>query len=147
MSRDRLELEVVGGKAVIEDALGAEVASFAYPCGRYDNQCREVVSHHFACACSDKLDLANGSSDLFALQRVDAYYLRTEGLFNVMSTRFFSRYIRTRSLSRRIRRSIQLGLGVQICASLLQMITTFYALQPKASSQLSGDTEDDLCLT
>jgi len=111
LSRDRLELEVVGGKAVIEDALGAEVASFAYAYGRYDNQCREVVSHHFACACSDKLDLANGSSDLFALQRVDAYYLRTEGLFNVMSTRFFSCYIRTRSLPRRIRRSIQLGLG------------------------------------
>lgn len=39
LSCDRLELEVVGGKAVIGDALGAEVA----PYGRYDNQCREVT--------------------------------------------------------------------------------------------------------
>jgi hypothetical protein len=42
LSRDHLELEVVGGKAVIADALGAEVASFAYPYSRYDYQCREV---------------------------------------------------------------------------------------------------------
>jgi len=104
---EHLKVEVVSGKDIIEDALGAQVNTFAYPFGRYDDRCRDVVSHHFACACSDKLDLVNGSSDLLALERVDAYYLRTERLFNVMLSRFFPWYIRARSLPRRIRRSIQ----------------------------------------
>ena len=94
-------------KAIIEDALSTQVTCFAYPYGRYGNRTREIVRQHFVCACSDKLDLVNGSSDLLALERVDAYYLRTERLFNVMLSRFFPWYIRARSLPRRIRRSIQ----------------------------------------
>ena len=50
-----LEAEVVDGKRVIEDALGSRVDTFAYPFGRYDKRCRELVSRHFLCACSDKL--------------------------------------------------------------------------------------------
>jgi peptidoglycan/xylan/chitin deacetylase (PgdA/CDA1 family) len=102
----RVKIEVYDSKAIIEDALGIQVTCFAYPYGRYGNRTREIVRQHFACACSDKLDLVNGSSDLFALERVDAYYLRTERSFNVMSTRFFPWYIRARSLPRQIRRSI-----------------------------------------
>jgi len=103
----RVEIEVYNSKAIIEDALSTQVTCFAYPYGRYGNHTREIVRQHFVCACSDKLDLVNGSSDLLALERVDTYYLRTERLFNVMLSRFFPWYIRARSLPRRIRRSIQ----------------------------------------
>jgi peptidoglycan/xylan/chitin deacetylase (PgdA/CDA1 family) len=102
---EHLEAEIVKSKIVIEDALGAQVTSFAYPFGRYDDRSREIVQWHFACACSDKLALIHGSSDVFALERVDGYYLGTERSFNVISTRFFPLYIRARSLPRQIRRS------------------------------------------
>ena len=104
---DRIETEVIESKARIEDALGASVVSFAYPFGRHDRRSREIVREHFVCSCSDKLGLITASSDPFALERVDAYYLRTEGLFNVMLTRLFPWYIRSRAVPRQLRRAIQ----------------------------------------
>lgn len=104
---DRLEAEVYDSKAIIEDALGAPIACFAYPYGRYDKRSRNIVRRHFACACSDRLGLITASSDSYAIERVDAYYLRTERLFAVMLTRWFPWYIRARSIPRRIRRAIQ----------------------------------------
>ncbi len=108
---DRVEAEVCHSKAIIEDGLSAPVACFAYPYGRYDHRSRELVRQHFACACSDKLGLVTAGSDLYALERVDAYYLRTDRLFDVMMTRLFPWYIRARSIPRRIRRAVQFGSG------------------------------------
>ena len=107
---DRVEAEICDSRTIIEDALGAAAACFAYPYGRYDYRSREIVRQHFACACSDKLGLTTRGSDLYALERVDAYYLRTDRLFNVMLTRLFPWYIVARSIPRRIRRAIQLSL-------------------------------------
>jgi peptidoglycan/xylan/chitin deacetylase (PgdA/CDA1 family) len=103
------ESEICDSKAIIEDALNGPVSSFAYPYGRYDNRCREIVSHHFACACSDRLKLVTACSDPFTLERVDAYYLRAERLFGVMSTGLFPLYVRARSVPRTIRRLVQLS--------------------------------------
>jgi peptidoglycan/xylan/chitin deacetylase (PgdA/CDA1 family) len=106
-----LTSEIVGGKEVIEDALGAPVVTFAYPFGRCDNQCRELVRHHFVCACSDRLGLLHSSSDLYAMERVDAYYLRTERLLSLTSSAaLLPLYVKARSIPRRIRRAVQLGL-------------------------------------
>ena len=107
---DRVEAEICRSKAVIEDALGNPVNCFAYPYGRYDQRSRDIVRQHFVCACSDKLGLTTSSSDLYALERVDAYYLRTDRLFDVMLTRLFPWYIVARSIPRRIRRAIHLSL-------------------------------------
>jgi len=103
----RIETEVCDSKAIIEDALSAPVTCFAYPYGRHDRQSREIVEHHFACACTDRLGLLTVDSDPYALERADAYYLRTDQLFDVMLTRFFPGYIRARSIPRRIRRAVQ----------------------------------------
>ena len=105
---DRMEAEVCDSKAIIEDTLGAPIACFAYPYGRHDERSRDVVRRHFACACSDRLGLITASSDSYAMERVDAYYLRTERLFAVMLTRWFPWYIRARSIPRRIRRAVQM---------------------------------------
>ena len=101
-----LEAEVVGGKKVIEDALGCRVDTFAYPFGRYDERCRELVSRHFLCACSDRLGLCRSTSDRYAMERVDAYYLRTERLFHMMLTSVFPFYVHARAVPRRIRRAV-----------------------------------------
>jgi len=106
LSLDQIEAEICDSKAMIEDALDAETTCFAYPYGRYDRRSREIVRQHFACACSDKLGLITAHSDLYTLERVDAYYMRTDRSFDVMLTRLFPLYIKTRSIPRRIRRAV-----------------------------------------
>jgi peptidoglycan/xylan/chitin deacetylase (PgdA/CDA1 family) len=98
---------VIGGKGVIEDALGSRVDTFAYPYGRYDNRSRELVSRHFICACSDRLGLFRSKSDRYAMERVDAYYLRSAGLFHAMVSRWFPMYVQVRSMPRGVRRAVR----------------------------------------
>jgi peptidoglycan/xylan/chitin deacetylase (PgdA/CDA1 family) len=103
----RVEAEVRDSKAIVEDALGIAVAAFAYPFGRFDRRCRDIVRRHFACACADTLGLLRPHSDIYAMERVDAYYLRSERLFAIMPTRWFPLYVRSRAVPRRVRRSIR----------------------------------------
>ncbi len=107
----QVETEVCDSQAIIQDALSAAVASFAYPYGRYDRRRRELVQQHFAWAVSDNLGLTTTRSDLYALERVDAYYLRTDRLFATMLTRWLPWYIWARSVPRRIRRAGQINRG------------------------------------
>jgi len=108
---ERVEAEVGKSKAIIEDALSAPVACFAYPYGRFDHRIREIVRHYFACACSDKLGLVTAGSDPYVLERVDGYYLRTNRLFDVMLTELFPWYVWARSIPRRFWRTLQVNLS------------------------------------
>ena len=103
-----LETEVVDGKRVIEDALGSRVDTFAYPFGRYDKRCRELVSRHFLCACSDKLGLVRSSSDTYAVERVDTYYLHSERLLTSIFATWFPYYVWARAVPRQLRRAVKL---------------------------------------
>lgn len=107
LSLDRAEAEIRDSKAIIEDALGARVDCFAYPYGRYDQRIHEIARQHFACACSTELGLVASDSDRYALERVDAYYLRTDRLFRVMLTEWFPWYIQARGVPRHIRLLVQ----------------------------------------
>jgi peptidoglycan/xylan/chitin deacetylase (PgdA/CDA1 family) len=98
--------EVSASKAVIEDTLGAKVYSFAYPYGRFDRRSRDIAAQHFGCACSDVLALVTPRSDRYALERVDAYYLRPEKLFDLMLTAAFPWYLRARRFARGIKRAL-----------------------------------------
>jgi peptidoglycan/xylan/chitin deacetylase (PgdA/CDA1 family) len=102
----QVEAEVCSSKAIIEDALSAPVVSFAYSYGRHDQRSRGIVQQHFACACSDTLGLITTRSDIYALERVDTYYLRTDRHFELMRTRLFPWYIRACSVPRRLRRAV-----------------------------------------
>lgn len=106
LSAGRAKTEICDSKTIIEDVLSTTVSCFAYPYGYHNPQIREIVRQHFACACSDKLGMTTTDSDLYTLERVDTYYLRTERLFDVMLSRFFPWYILARSVPRRIRRAI-----------------------------------------
>jgi peptidoglycan/xylan/chitin deacetylase (PgdA/CDA1 family) len=109
LPRERTEVEIYGSKKMIENTLGVPVSCFAYPYGRYNDRIRELVQQHFSCACSDKLDFMRVHSDPYAIERVDAYYLRTDRLFDLIWTRMFPSYIQVRGIFRRIRRAIQLN--------------------------------------
>lgn len=104
---EQVEAEVVGGKVAIEDALGTPVETFAYPFGRYNDRCRELVSRHCFCACSDRLGLFSKTSDPYAIERVDSYYLRNLSLFSALHTKTFAFYIRARGIPRQMRRAVE----------------------------------------
>lgn len=107
---EQVEVEVCGAKTMIEDVLGATVASFAYPYGRYDRRIREFVQRHFTCAVADKLGLITVRSDLYALERVEMYYLRTERSFAMMLSQGLPWYLWACSVPRGIRRAVQYSL-------------------------------------
>ena len=104
---EQIEVEIHASKAILEDALGVQVASFAYPYGRYDNRIKKIVEKDFVCACSDKLGLVHPQSDPYALERVEMYYFRTPKLFHVMWTKFFPWYLLFRNVPRSIKRAFK----------------------------------------
>lgn len=107
LPHDDIIAEVTESKKIIEDALGKQVDCFAYPFGRFDSRCRDIVRQHFVCACSDRLGFVSGRSDPFALKRIDAYYLRSNGLFDLTVSSLFPWYIRGVNVPRSIRRLLQ----------------------------------------
>jgi peptidoglycan/xylan/chitin deacetylase (PgdA/CDA1 family) len=106
LSGDQARGEVVRSKEIIEEALGEKIHTFAYPYGFHSAGVRALVSKNFKCACTTKLGLVHGRSDLGALERVEMYYLRTERLFPIMLSRAFSLYLLLRGFPRRIRHLI-----------------------------------------
>jgi hypothetical protein len=107
LSEDEIAREMSESKSAIENALGITVTSFAYPFGRYDDQSRRIAQQHFDCACADTLGLLSSRSDVYALERVDGYYLRTPRLFGLTVTALFPWYILARNIPRRVRRSVR----------------------------------------
>ena len=101
---DRLEAEVRGAKTAIEEATGVPVTSFAYPFGRYDRRSRAIVQQHFACACSDELGFVAPGADVYALKRVETFYLRHTRLLGITLSPLFPWYLSACSVPRRLRR-------------------------------------------
>jgi peptidoglycan/xylan/chitin deacetylase (PgdA/CDA1 family) len=107
LSRDRMVTEICDSKKIIEDTLNTPISCFAYPYGRHNESVRELVRQHFTCASTDNLGFITPNSDPYTLERIDAYYLRTEKLFNLMLTRGFPWYIWARRIPRWIRRTFE----------------------------------------
>ena len=103
---NQVEAEVGDSKKIIEDNIGIPIAAFSYPFGRHDKRTREIVKRHFAYACSDRLSLVTSGSNLYTLERIDTYYLRTDKLFDLTLSRLLPWYLRARNLPRQIRRSV-----------------------------------------
>ncbi len=99
------EEEILQSKAVIEQMLGTPVRSFAYPFGSYNTSCLEIVRRSFDCACSADLGFLSGHSDVHTLERLDAYYVRSNLLVELMLTRFFVPYIGLRAQLRRVKKA------------------------------------------
>jgi peptidoglycan/xylan/chitin deacetylase (PgdA/CDA1 family) len=102
-----VSVEILGSKKVLEDRLGCEVSSFAYPFGLVDRRSHAVVQEHFAAGCSDRLGYVDRSSDPWALERLDTYYLRSERRFDAFFRPWFPSYVRARNVPRRLRRLVE----------------------------------------
>jgi peptidoglycan/xylan/chitin deacetylase (PgdA/CDA1 family) len=111
LAPDLAEAEIRTSQAVIADALGVAVPTFAYPFGYYDERTRDIVGRYFVCACSVRLGLVSSASDPYALERVDTHYLRTDRLFALMTSQWFPWYVRARAIPRRIRRGLHWRMG------------------------------------
>lgn len=71
LAREDALKEIVASKQRIQDALGVEVATFAYPHGRYDAGVRQmVIDAGYAGACSTSRAMSNPADDLFGLARI-----------------------------------------------------------------------------
>ncbi len=106
LGTEAAEYEIVKSKEIVEGILDEPVRSFAYPYGRYDKTSMEIASRHFDCACSDELGLANPRSERYALERVDAFYLKSDKLTGLMLSGLFPYYVRFRNVPRRILRRL-----------------------------------------
>ena len=106
LGTEQTEYEIVKSKEIIERVLGEPVRSFAYPYGRYDERSMGIAGRFFDCACSDELGLLTPESNRFALERVDAYYLKNERLTGLMLSGLFPYYVRLRNVPRKILRRL-----------------------------------------
>jgi peptidoglycan/xylan/chitin deacetylase (PgdA/CDA1 family) len=107
VSFEEAKREVLESKTIIEDVLNERVRCFAYPYGRFNEGIKNLIQDHFECACSDRLDFVTNRSDPFDLERIDAYYLRKEWMFNMFFGGVFRWYIKSCSIPRQIRRFFQ----------------------------------------
>ncbi len=101
------EEELVASKRAIEDVTGRPVELLAYPYGTYDEKVKRLARAHFALACSARLDFARSGSDLFALERLDMYYLGRLMMFRRLFSKKIDSYIRLRRVIRDLRGRIQ----------------------------------------
>ena len=84
----------------IQDRLGAQVTSFAYPFGRLNAMVREIARGQFRAACSTRLGKIEVADDPFSLKRIDMYYLSDFGFFSKLATTRLAWYLAFRQLLR-----------------------------------------------
>ncbi len=105
VSIQQAEREIIGSKAEIEDRLGVEATSFAYPYGKYNSEVEEIVRTQFLGACSTILGKVRSDCDLHELRRIDMYYLSRPELFSALSTNLLEWYLGVRQVLRELRGS------------------------------------------
>lgn len=100
--------ELVDGRAVLERTLGTPVRSFAYPYGaRPGPAAHALVRQEYSAACTTALDVPRRGTDLFALPRVDAHYVRNPALLRRAVRGSLDHYLRARRATARARRLIR----------------------------------------
>jgi len=100
ISAASIEDEIAGSKASLDDALGLETASFAYPFGRKNEMVKGIAAANYRSATSTVLGKVTPHSDLYSLERVDAYYLSNPWILDRLDTAGFDRYLTVRQFLR-----------------------------------------------
>lgn len=103
LSDDEAEEELEGARTRLEDTLGREVVTFAYPFGRATSAVKRRTAAHYLAACTDELRLAAASDDRHALGRLDMYYFREPARLRLIGTRAGGAWTVLRRLARRLR--------------------------------------------
>ncbi len=103
---DRLEPEVRGSRAIIEQELGAPASGFAYPFGRFDARSHALVRQWFDFACTDVFALAGSGSDPWLLERIDMFYFRGPRRVALVASPWLPALARVIAIPRALRRRI-----------------------------------------
>lgn len=80
------EEEVLSSQRELEARLGRRVDFFCYPIGRWNREVHTIVRQHYRGACGVQMARVRPDCDLFALPRIDAFYLRPLVLFRQLFT-------------------------------------------------------------
>jgi len=99
----RVEEELLESKRRIEVAIRRPADMLAYPYGVYDEAVRKIAQTHFNLSCSTSLGYVSPQSDLFALERLDMYYLRRPIMFRHLFFKEMDIYLRFRRMMQRFR--------------------------------------------
>ena len=95
--------ELEESRRLLSQRVGSEVTSFAYPYGAHNTGVRELVRQVYQAACGTRLDWVKSDSDILALPRIDAYYLRPWLSPVRLDTHLGRLYVTLRRVGRRIR--------------------------------------------
>lgn len=99
--------EIEGSRATIADKVGVPAASFAYPFGAHNDLTRTLVRTYFDCACTTDLALADTTSDVHALGRLEMHYFRHEATFGLLSSPWLPEYVALRGILRAAQRRMR----------------------------------------
>ncbi len=97
------QIELTYSKRRIEDATGKKVGSFAYPFGRMTSGVKRAVEETYASACSTNLGRVGPKSEVYCLERVDAYYLSNPKLLEMLQSRWLDGYFSVRQVLRDVK--------------------------------------------
>lgn len=109
LSHEQVRKEMVESKLAIEDALGCQAGTFAYPYGSFNSLVKRAAEENYDLACSTKLGKVHFGGDPYALERVDAYYLLNQKIFDSLATRSFDRYLKFRRVMRDVKSLVKIG--------------------------------------
>lgn len=103
-----LRRELVESREKLEDVAQTSVSSYSYPYGaRPVAAARTLVEATYDAACTTAIGRVGVESDLFALPRVDAHYLRRPELLTRALTGSLDTYLRLRRVSALARRALR----------------------------------------
>jgi len=99
--------EFEGSRAAIADRVGAPAASLAYPFGFYNGRARTLARAYFDCACTADLGVADTTSDVHALRRLEMHYFRHDASFALLTSPRLTQYAAVRGVLRAVRRRLR----------------------------------------
>ena len=103
-----LDREVVDARTALEEAVETPVTTFAYPYGAGPSrQAAALVRGTYSAACTARQALVRPGTDIFALPRVDAHYLRRPDLLRRALRGELGPYLSARFLGARARRALR----------------------------------------
>lgn len=101
--------EVEGSKQALEDVLGREVATFAYPYGLANRAVEALAEGSYRGACGVEMGWSGPDDPLHRLSRIDAYYLRARTAFRAFPTPIGRAYLGLRAIGRACRARLLAG--------------------------------------
>jgi peptidoglycan/xylan/chitin deacetylase (PgdA/CDA1 family) len=99
--------ETADARAVLEDAVGRSVTSFAWPYGAKPNTvAARLIAENYEAACAVGPGFVADGSDVLGLPRVDAHYLRRPAVLRRVAAGKWEPYVRARAVGARVRGAI-----------------------------------------